>query len=291
MVTKTFRVVYLQKGPAYSTAQTEEKQRFGELLADLTKLVQRAAAAKRGATRRRSTGHHLGLRQRPAVLPPRRRRADPLHSAGPGRARKAAGSKRQTDCYSADTQLLTRRGWLPFPELEAADEVATVSPAGELTYRRPSAIQRYQYKGPMCHFAARSLDLLVTPNHRMWLRRKHATQYAFYVAHEVLQTFSDSSYYALKNQLSWIGCYQLWFNVPSIAYKRAYCAKPLPAFDMGDWCEFMGWYLSEGCTVKYRDRFEVQIAQQKPNKFAKDYRIAYKYGIHVSLQPTHVRHL
>src|SRR5216684_3498747 len=100
---------------------------------------------------------------------------------------------------SADTQLLTRRGWLPFPELEHGDEVATVSPTGELSYREPCAIQRYQYKGPMCHFAARSLDLLVTPNHRMWLRRKHATQYAFHVAHEVLRTSSGSSYYALKN--------------------------------------------------------------------------------------------
>ncbi len=32
---------------------------------------------------------------------------------------------------------------------------------------------------------------------------------------------------------------------------------------MGDWCEFMGWYLSEGCTVTYRDRREVQISQLK----------------------------
>jgi hypothetical protein len=28
---------------------------------------------------------------------------------------KAARGKRLTDCYSADTQILTRRGWLPFP--------------------------------------------------------------------------------------------------------------------------------------------------------------------------------
>ena len=32
---------------------------------------------------------------------------------------------------------------------------------------------------------------------------------------------------------------------------------------MGDWCEFMGWYLAEGCTVQYRDRAEVVIAQVK----------------------------
>jgi len=176
---------------------------------------------------------------------------------------KAARGKLPTDCYSADTDILTRRGWLAFTELRPADEVATVSPEGELTYTRPTKLHSYSYQGEMLEFSTKTVNLLVTPNHHLYLRPKHQRQYSFISADQVCQ-----QYYALRNQLEWRGETPETYRVPPVDYRTALGARPLPEFYMADWCEFMGWYLSEGSTSLYRDRKEVIISQRHPEQRA-----------------------
>jgi intein/homing endonuclease len=48
---------------------------------------------------------------------------------------------------------------------------------------------------------------------------------------------------------------------------------------MGDWCEFMGWYLSEGCVTLYRDRREVYIAQQKTENIPMIHALLVRMGL------------
>ena len=71
-------------------------------------------------------------------------------------------------CYSADTEILTRRGWLSFPELTADDEVATRNPESrEFEWQKPTAHHACAYDGELIRFLSRGIDLLVTPNHRI----------------------------------------------------------------------------------------------------------------------------
>jgi DNA modification methylase len=170
---------------------------------------------------------------------------------------KAARGKLPTDCYSQDTDILTRRGWIAFTDLRADDEVATVAPDGCLCYSRPVKIHAHPYCGEMVELTSKTINLLVTPNHRLYVRPKHHHQYQFIVA----EAANQHGYYALRNQLLWQGRVETRFHVPAIDYQRPSSARPLPAFDMGDWCEFMGWYLSGGSSTFYRDRAEVHIAQ------------------------------
>ena len=73
-------------------------------------------------------------------------------------------------CYSSDTEILTRRGWLRFPDLLSTDEVATRNPETKaFEWQFPTEYVNQSYSGKMCRFKSRSLDLLVTPNHRMLL--------------------------------------------------------------------------------------------------------------------------
>ncbi|HEX5503854.1 MAG TPA: DNA methyltransferase [Thermomicrobiales bacterium] len=181
---------------------------------------------------------------------------------------KAARGKLPSDCYSEDTDVFTDRGWLPFKDLALTDRVASVSPQGELLYARPSKIHAHRYRGPMCSFHTKAIDLLVTPNHRLYLRPKHGDEYCFVEAQAVIhegQARGSSFYYALRNQLSWQGeePTEGSFQVPPCDYQRAYAAKPLPTFDLGDWCEFLGLYIAEGNATSYADRHEVGITQLK----------------------------
>jgi site-specific DNA-methyltransferase (adenine-specific) len=194
---------------------------------------------------------------------------EPYMAPGLVTAAKAARGKLPTDCYSADTDVLTRRGWIGFPELRGEDELATVSPDSEMHYATPVKLHRHRHRGDLLRFVSRTVDLLVTPQHTMFVRPKHSLEYEFRAAVDLAH--AKSTYYALPNRLRWMG-YQPpdQFYVPPVKYLRAYCAKPLPPFELGDWCEFMGWYLAEGCTSFHHDCCETIISQQKrPERVAR----------------------
>lgn len=74
-------------------------------------------------------------------------------------------------CFSSDTEVLTERGFIPFPELQENDRVAQVQPdTGVLSYEIPIERQKKFYEGQIVSIKGKtSTDLLVTPNHRCLL--------------------------------------------------------------------------------------------------------------------------
>jgi DNA polymerase I-like protein with 3'-5' exonuclease and polymerase domains len=73
-------------------------------------------------------------------------------------------------CFSADTEILTRRGWIMFPSLQENDDVAQWDDAGEVSFAAPLARQVVEHSGEMIHvFGQRSVDILMSPNHRCLL--------------------------------------------------------------------------------------------------------------------------
>ena len=75
-------------------------------------------------------------------------------------------------CYDEETRILTKEGFKKWNEITKDDEIATFNlKTGELEYQKPEEIFIYEYKGKMIHFKGQHYDLLVTPNHRMVVRR------------------------------------------------------------------------------------------------------------------------
>jgi hypothetical protein len=73
-------------------------------------------------------------------------------------------------CYDDDTEVLTRRGWLPFILITQEDEFATRNPeTKEFEWQKATDYFREFYVGDMIQFSGQRIDLLVTPNHRMIL--------------------------------------------------------------------------------------------------------------------------
>lgn len=74
-------------------------------------------------------------------------------------------------CYSQDTEVLTREGWLPHSEVGYGHEVACFDPeTGTMSYRRPSRVIAKPYKGSMHAYRGYGIDLMVTPDHRMLVK-------------------------------------------------------------------------------------------------------------------------
>ncbi len=77
------------------------------------------------------------------------------------------GANPLTGCYDENTEILTEKGWKLFKDLSIRDRVFTLTENNEIELHHPTRLFEYDYDGEMIHFKSRSLDLLVTPNHRM----------------------------------------------------------------------------------------------------------------------------
>jgi thymidylate synthase ThyX len=79
-------------------------------------------------------------------------------------------------CYDADTEVLTDVGWKKWPEVDGSETFATVNPDDEsLEYQQATEHFVGDYDGPMYRVRSEQVDLLVTPDHRMWVKA-HDTQ-------------------------------------------------------------------------------------------------------------------
>jgi DNA polymerase I-like protein with 3'-5' exonuclease and polymerase domains len=79
-------------------------------------------------------------------------------------------------CFSPDTEVLTQRGFVPFPALDPSDLVAQWHD-GEVTYATPKEYQRTRFTGDLVHIqGTQSTDLLVTPNHQCLLLYENQLQ-------------------------------------------------------------------------------------------------------------------
>ncbi len=79
-------------------------------------------------------------------------------------------------CYDADTEVLTDEGWKRWPEVDGSETFATVNPDTDcLEYQQATEHFVGDYDGPMYRVRSEQVDLLVTPNHRMW-SKAHDTQ-------------------------------------------------------------------------------------------------------------------
>jgi thymidylate synthase (FAD) len=70
-------------------------------------------------------------------------------------------------CYDDATDVLTADGWKPWTRVTGEELFATRSAGGQLEYQPAVRLVRKEYKGHMIGFGGTSVDLLVTPDHRI----------------------------------------------------------------------------------------------------------------------------
>jgi hypothetical protein len=77
---------------------------------------------------------------------------------------------RKSWCYSDDTEVMTRRGWVGWPQVVNEDELQVPSDDGSVAFVSPDNLVCFDYKGQMIHFNGSDVDQLVTPDHGMYGR-------------------------------------------------------------------------------------------------------------------------
>jgi len=137
-------------------------------------------------------------------------------------------------CYDDSTEILTSEGWKLFKDLNKKETVATYNEeTGQMEYQYPDEYHEYYYNsdlfGETYRFKAKSVDINVTPNHRMLIERKGKLEevYSQNIKH------NDK----LLSTTDWIG---------STPDELPYADSPLNHLSLEEYLEFVGYYITEG---------------------------------------------
>jgi hypothetical protein len=119
-------------------------------------------------------------------------------------------------CHTADTEVLTDKGFVRWDEYNWSDPLATVNPLSHaMEYQLPFEKHIYDYDGEMIFSTNKSVDFGVTPDHQMYVRkwderrRKLSDQYSFVRA-------GDLGWYSglLSAPSGWLGTDIVELEVP-----------------------------------------------------------------------------
>ena len=94
------------------------------------------------------------------------------------------------ECYDDQTEILSIKGWISVKDMTMDTRLACYNEDGSVTYEWPMHLTRVYYNGPMYeyHSKSTSLNLAVTPNHRMWVHPADENEYRFMRADECAET-------------------------------------------------------------------------------------------------------
>lgn len=156
-------------------------------------------------------------------------------------------------CYDDKVEVLTNKGWKFFKDLDKTELFLSVNPeTGEGEYVPAVNWINQYYEGDMVYRKSKCFDLANTPNH-VHVGKKHGQK------HISLINESD-----IKDGFSFLSHIPLWkgIDTPFIVIDNK-------KYDTNLFCEFLGYYLSEGSFTEWGDknrtipRRRVNISQKK----------------------------
>jgi hypothetical protein len=159
-------------------------------------------------------------------------------------------------CYDKETDVLTKEGWKNWQEVTGKEEFLSVNPInGKSSWEKAISLVKYKYDDVMMKFSGNAFDLMVTPNHRHFIKSKKSKSYIGSLISGENLSFSSSFVNISKG--SWSG----------VKYKEKIIGDTTT--DFASYCKFMGWYLSEGCCFKKKGRntYVLDISQEKVKNF------------------------
>jgi hypothetical protein len=178
-------------------------------------------------------------------------------------------------CYSADHEVLTKNGWIGIANLKMEDWVATMV-NDTLVYQQPTELQSYDHEGKMYHIKSNHVDLFVTPNHRMYVKKEYRRKkFEMVLAEKLLHKrrvvykknvnnwipdISDRAYpwNLVLNQDSKITHFRFEERITDVL-KKVQKELQIP---IDSWLTLYGIYIAEGCINQ--DINNINYAAHKP---------------------------
>jgi hypothetical protein len=194
------------------------------------------------------------------------------------------GDKLLDRCFSADTQILVKSGWKFIKDIQLNDEIMTLENNDVMEYQKATAFHEHDDKR-MYHISNQQIDLMVTPDHDMYIKPRYKNKFEFVKAKDV---FGKRVEY--KKDGIWLGEEVEFIEIPSTEItksglngttivrdeetgrivdaitnrgRKEYTVDvPAKQVSADDLLELIGYYISEGSTT-YNRGYRISISQSK----------------------------
>ena len=190
-------------------------------------------------------------------------------------------------CVTSDTEVLTYDGFKFIDTITKKDKVLSLNPENNRAeYVDKCKLVSFSHDGPMIHFSGRAIDLITNFDHNVWYStRKKYPRFEFSKSEAFLNKNPNTTVFDSQVKLS--PSDRLEFVIPTqVVPKNATRVKNLVSFNIEDFCEFMGWFLSEG-SVDFKNT-RVAIAQVKEKNRIAIKHIIEKLGFHPVVSPKQI---
>ena len=148
-------------------------------------------------------------------------------------------------CFSQDHEVLSSTGWVPIDKVTYDHKLAGLKD-GELVYENPTELMEYDGPDEMIEINTNQVDLKVTPNHKMYVKRRNRKEYKLERADEL---FDIHAHY--KKNAEWKAKGLEHFTLPGFDYQKTknkiveFEDRELP---IESWLIFYGIWIAEGWT-------------------------------------------
>lgn len=178
-------------------------------------------------------------------------------------------------CFDDETEILTEDGWKSFQDLDD-EKVATLNEAGSIEYHKPSAYQAFQYNGKLLHWNGKRVDLKVTPEHNLYVANRY-NSFKIRKAKEVFPLVADVRFLVASEGYN--GNKLDFFEIPECGnYNNRTIG--ITKFPIIPWLKFLGWYLTEGCSIQNKTGYKISIAQDKKENIPEIVNCIKELGFH-----------
>lgn len=163
------------------------------------------------------------------------------------------------ECFVPGSFIFTNKGFIRVEDVTLDTEVAC-NIDGKLEFRKPERVIAEPYSGLVYEGKSDYVHYKVTPTHRLWCQKLEGNrEYRFLSAAEGSKCqlgFMCGGHSAYEPEVPYTEV-----NIPYVTCPTNNCkSKPLPPIEIGLFCRFLGWFISEGNT----DGESIDITQSLP---------------------------
>lgn len=182
-------------------------------------------------------------------------------------------------------EVLTKKGWKDIKDIVAGEMVATTDDGERLVYAPVDHLCQHPYKGQMLSFSSATATVECTPYHTLYRRTETKTLAGrtFHAPSPIRMQDVSGTTRVVRSAKGWVGSTIASFQVVPYETRRTRLKQP-SSVSGDDYCELMGWFLSEGYTLD-RDK-EFGICQTKPHNRVTIKRLLDRCGFSYREAPT-----
>lgn len=150
-------------------------------------------------------------------------------------------------------EVLTRGGWKDIRDVNLEDEVLSLDDGGNLIYEEVEQIHKAWYEGKMYCYSRRNAHIECTPEHRIVrITETKSKRGRKYHKPSLIEIKDIPEVIRLPEIGKWNGNKIDRFYVDRVKTRKTRLVQP-DSIDGDDYCELMGWFLSEGYVI-HRDK-------------------------------------